>query len=199
MTDPEEGGFVMSHRTHLCLTAVTLVVLLIAACTLGIVLSQKDNKPSAINQDPPSKLKPGNNGKPYAFLQGVKLNEMLESKMLNWNVVDNTDNKINESLVVQEKGVYFVHLQVSFSGKNCSELKVFLDVKYTERTENYTVSYGKGCPTREKEKWLQSISHTILIRLAEGNEIIVRVEPYHLVLFQNDPKTTFLTVFKYSD
>ncbi|MGH0119512.1 UNVERIFIED_CONTAM: hypothetical protein FKN15_006004 [Acipenser sinensis] len=40
MTDPEEGGFIMSHRTHLCLTAVTLVVLLIAACTLGIVLSQ---------------------------------------------------------------------------------------------------------------------------------------------------------------
>ncbi|XP_041095065.1 lymphotoxin-alpha-like [Polyodon spathula] len=188
MTDPEEGRLVMSHRTHMCLTAVTLVVLLVAACTLGIVLSQRDTKPSAINQDPPSKPKPG-----------MELNEMLESKRLNWNVVDNMDNKINESLVVQETGVYFVHLQVSFSGKNCSELKVFLDVKYTEGTENYTASYGKGCPTREKEKWLQSISHTILISLAEGNQIIVRAEPYHLVLFQSYPKTTFLTAFKYSD
>ncbi|XP_041090192.1 lymphotoxin-alpha-like [Polyodon spathula] len=199
MTNPEEGGLVMSHRTHICLTAVTLVVLLVAACTLGIVLSQRDTKPSAINQDPPSKPKPGNNGKPYAFHQGMEVNEMLGSNMLNWNVVDNMDNKINESLVVQETGVYFVHLQVSFSGKNCSELNVFLDVKYTERTENYTASYGKRCPTREKEKWLQSISHTILIRLAEGNQIIVRAEPYHLVLFQSYPKTTFLTAFKYSD
>lgn len=115
------------------------------------------------------------------------------------NILDHTKTWI----VVREKGVYLVYIQVNFELKlptdsnSTVKLNLLVDLNYGERKEIFSAAHD---PQVVNSMFRDAKLNTFLLMYLEStNQLSVRVFPGDLVIYEARPFSTFITIIKWAD
>ncbi|XP_067296256.1 uncharacterized protein si:dkey-220k22.3 [Pseudorasbora parva] len=202
-------GTARAARAHIIWTSTALVLSLIALCLTYVFMSKVSGcqRINIVN---------------VSTIESIFRHQVSRESWL-LKAYSHTDNRlvwedewgfqrdVNESIldhnktwiVIREKGVYLVYIQVNFDlssqeNKNSSlDLKLIVEFRYEEKTELFSAAHDRVVNDNTNPD--AKLNTFLLMSMNSANQFSVQVYPSDMVNYQPRPFSTFITIIKWAD
>lgn len=108
-------------------------------------------------------------------------------------------DKTKTMIYVNEPGIYLLFTQATFklAAGDSTDLELRVYHEYPEREDEISATLHKACEASTERDAV--LSHSVLLRILQGNNISISANPSRLVDRELNPVTSFLTLLKVAD
>ncbi|XP_048874996.1 uncharacterized protein LOC125745814 [Brienomyrus brachyistius] len=141
----------------------------------------------------------------YVFLAAAAINDtQTDLGRLKWEEQGLLQKNVRlvqtkTMISVNEPGIYLLFTQATFklTERNSTDLELRVYLKYQEREDEISATFHKACETSTDRDAV--LSHSVLLRIVQGNNISISANPSRLVDRDLNPVTSFLILLKVAD
>ncbi|XP_043095838.1 uncharacterized protein si:dkey-220k22.3 [Puntigrus tetrazona] len=197
-------------RAHIIWTSIALVFILIASC-LTYVFMSKVHGCQAISTVNVSAIESMFSRKSFSREQWLlTARDYNTNNYLIWedewrgytDLHESILDQSNVSMVIQEKGVYLVYIQINFQlhpqkDKTSTELKILVDFGFDGKKELYSAAHDTqnvSVPYHEAK-----LNTFLLMKMQPTSQLSVKVFPSECVNYTPRPFSSFITIVKWAD